>query len=491
MNCSSISKISLPSSVESIGNYAFAHCLSLSEILIPSSIKSIGIYAFFNCSSISKILLPSSVESIGDYTFCRCSSLLEVSVPSSVKLIGSHAFAECSSITQISIPSSVKSIGDCAFENCSSLSEMCIPSSVESIGDSAFAGCSSITQISIPSSVKSIGNNTFFNCESLSEICIPSSVKLIGRYAFDGCSSITRISIPSSVKSIEDYAFYRCHSLSEVSVPSSVRSLGDHIFDECCHLEDLVTSSFHDYDDYDEEFVYKWFYLIFLPVSLLGMFIDFIISLVWWLRIHPWFAHGYKTGKIIYQSLEVCWISFLIEFIYISIYILFNTIMKKCYKRFVIIYRKKAICDKLSHKMKYVFIVTIILSISLYFISMISGIIASCYALKNEKIEGKSIKCLKYILDGYQGANEWATHQSSETQKNLEKWHLKMLKKAYGKNDKITNYYCLEVGIPILLFSIIPLIELIIFTSIGANMFFGFRKVCNNYYGSYQIYIPY
>ena len=200
----------IPSSVTSIGDYAFWYCDSLSEIVIPSSVTSIGDYAFSDCCSLSEIVIPSSVTSIGDSAFSWCRSLSEIVIPSSVTSIGDSAFSHCYSLSEIVILSSVTSIGDNAFYGCDSLSEIVIPSSVTSICDSAFSDCCSLSEIVIPSSVTSIGDNAFYGCDSLSEIVIPSSVTSIGNSAFRGCRSLSEIVIPSSVTSIGDWAFYDC-----------------------------------------------------------------------------------------------------------------------------------------------------------------------------------------------------------------------------------------------------------------------------------------
>ena len=154
----------IPSSVTSIGDYAFSHCYSLSEIVIPSSVASIGKGAFSWCRSLSEIVIPSSVTSIGKGAFSCCDSLSEIVIPSSVTSIGDSAFASCLSLSEIVIPSSVTSIGDSAFSGCLSLSEIVIPSSVTSIGDSAFSSCSSLKYISIPKSVICLNGNPFEGC---------------------------------------------------------------------------------------------------------------------------------------------------------------------------------------------------------------------------------------------------------------------------------------------------------------------------------------
>ena len=260
-NCASLQYLSIPKSVICLNGNPFAdwngrlECLSpnfiyeddvlfckgkskiisfrnknIESYVIPSSVTSIGDWAFYGCDSLSEVVIPSSVTSIGDRAFAGCSSLSEVVIPSSVTSIGDRAFAGCGSLLEVVIPSSVTSIGDRAFKDCGSLSSIVIPSSVTSIGDWAFCGCSSLSDIVIPSSVTRIGNSVFRGCSSLSDIVIPSSVTSIGDRAFKDCGSLSSIVIPDSVTSIGCSAFYDCGSRSSIVIPSSVTSIGDSAF---------------------------------------------------------------------------------------------------------------------------------------------------------------------------------------------------------------------------------------------------------------------
>jgi len=56
----------------------FSYCSSLTSITIPNSVTSIGEYAFTDCSSLTSITIPNSVTSIGEYAFSYCSSLENV-----------------------------------------------------------------------------------------------------------------------------------------------------------------------------------------------------------------------------------------------------------------------------------------------------------------------------------------------------------------------------------------------------------------------------
>ena len=259
-SCESLKYISIPKSVICLNGNPFAEwngkleCLSPNYIyeddvlfnkdksriisfrnqnvksyVIPSSVTSIGDWAFYGCNSLSEIVIPSSVTSISDRTFSNCDSLSKIVIPSSVTSIGGRAFSFCRSLSEIVIPSSVTSIGECAFVACCSLSEIVIPSSVTSIGNGAFSSCRSLSEIVIPSSVTSIDDGAFYGCDSLSEIVIPSSVTSIGDRAFYGCDSLSEIVIPSSVTSIGDSAFYKCKFPDNLK-QELISRFGDKIF---------------------------------------------------------------------------------------------------------------------------------------------------------------------------------------------------------------------------------------------------------------------
>ena len=239
--------ITIPSSIKvndakytvtSIGRKAFSSCWSLTSITIPNSVTSIGDYAFNGCS-LKSISIPNSVTNIGREAFSDCWSLTSITIPNSVTSIGNGAFANCFGLTSVTIPNSVKSIGYQAFFTCSSLTSVTIPNSVTSIGDGAFFTCSSLTSVTIPNSVTSIGELTFCDCSGLTSVTIGNSVTNIKDCTFRGCSGLTSIAIPNSVKSIGYQAFYNCSGLTSVTIGNSVTSIGEKAFSECSKLENV------------------------------------------------------------------------------------------------------------------------------------------------------------------------------------------------------------------------------------------------------------
>ena len=221
--------------VTSIGKHAFSG-FSLTEITIPDSVASIGEYAFYGCTSLTEITIPDSVTSIGDCSFWGCTSLTEITLPDSVTYIGYKAFLDTPWLKIKQAENPLVIVNHILIDGTTCTGSVSIPSGVTSIGVWAFDGCISLTEITIPDSVTSIGWYAFDECISLTKITIPDSVTSIGGRAFDGCISLTEITIPDSVTSIGGYAFKGCTSLTEITIPNSVVDIGESAFENCTNL---------------------------------------------------------------------------------------------------------------------------------------------------------------------------------------------------------------------------------------------------------------
>ena len=142
--CSSLTSVTIPNSVTSIGEASFVGCTNLNEIIVEAGNEyycsdSGALYNYNKTRLIqcpgakTEFEIPTTVTSIGKYAFRDCSSLTSVTIPNSVTSIGDFAFESCSSLTSVTIPNSVTSIGSYAFHGCSSLTSVTIPNSVTSI----------------------------------------------------------------------------------------------------------------------------------------------------------------------------------------------------------------------------------------------------------------------------------------------------------------------------------------------------------------------
>ena len=118
-------------------------------VTIPSSVTwggqtwpviGIGDEAFDNTAgngNLTSISLPSSIEYIGKWAFYKQSSLTSVTLPSYLNRIDYGAFNNCSALTSITIPNYVTTIGDYAFYNCP-ITTLYLGFRVQSIGSYAF-----------------------------------------------------------------------------------------------------------------------------------------------------------------------------------------------------------------------------------------------------------------------------------------------------------------------------------------------------------------
>jgi hypothetical protein len=64
------------------------------------SVTAIGYAAFYGCS-LTSVTIPNSVTSIGNTSFGGCPNLTSVTIPNSVTSIGQYAFAGCASLTTV------------------------------------------------------------------------------------------------------------------------------------------------------------------------------------------------------------------------------------------------------------------------------------------------------------------------------------------------------------------------------------------------------
>ena len=87
--CTSFTSFTIPSTVTSIGQYAFADS-GITSITVPDSVQTIGRYAFYKCESLETVTLGDGLTSIEAYTFGGCTSLKTLTVGESVTTIDGH-----------------------------------------------------------------------------------------------------------------------------------------------------------------------------------------------------------------------------------------------------------------------------------------------------------------------------------------------------------------------------------------------------------------
>lgn len=200
-------KYTLPTNITKIRNYALDGCNTISKINLPNTLKSIGYYAFNDCSSLENINIPASLSSIGNYAFYNCSKLaIDFVFPANIKEVSQGLFYNCKSLKNVKLNSSTTKIDTEAFANCVALTSIKLPQSITEIGPKAFYGAG-LTSIEIPGSVEVISNSSFLNTK-LTSVKINEGVKVIDQGAFANLgTSLLEVSFPESITNINDKAF--------------------------------------------------------------------------------------------------------------------------------------------------------------------------------------------------------------------------------------------------------------------------------------------
>lgn len=239
-NCSTVTGVYMPSTVESIGAGAFYSCNALASVSIPAGVKAIKTVTFYLCDSLTEITIPSSVEVIESFAFRACSKLDNVRIPDSVTEIGVGAFSFCDLLVDITIGNSVEKIGEYAFAYGVSLNKIVLPDSLMDISSYAFYRCSALAEIDFGRGVHSIGDHAFYQCTMLSELDLPDNITSIGDYAFYKCKAMWKLKIGDNVCSVGKYAFYGCYNLIKVAIPDSVERVDDFAFMNCSNLSSVT-----------------------------------------------------------------------------------------------------------------------------------------------------------------------------------------------------------------------------------------------------------
>lgn len=201
--------VSLPNTVQSIGEKAFAGSF-IKSVDMKDSVKTLGNSAFSGCVYLESVTLSDKLGIIPNSCFSNCTRLSAINIPEGVTALEAGVFESCTHLADISLPDSLISIGEYAFAYNYSLSKIELPHNLVTISDYAFFYCTALNNISFPSSVKAIGEWAFICCSSLSSVTFSEGLEKIGANAFDSCP-LGLVIIPSTVSFIGEYALGYCY----------------------------------------------------------------------------------------------------------------------------------------------------------------------------------------------------------------------------------------------------------------------------------------
>ena len=331
--CTQLRTVYISASLEEMGDYAFANCERLGEVVFGEGAALVGNYAFANLDGnelrpmryLASVTLPESVTSVGEYAFAGNTAMTSIALPG-VETIGSHAFYQTPALTAVELSSACSYIGVSAFEGSAvedielkdveyfdarsfygtAIDNTDFSAAVE-IGDAAFYGCTQISgTVRLPNAVQiyssafyiptatasgttqtgritgvelgdkliGLGGGAFYN-SSIRTIRLPASLEIIGEPAFAGYNNLSDITVdsgnevffvdgrtgglyknlangtyelvavPNNLGSInEDYTFEilegtsrvgawamaYCNKITHIVIPASVRTIGHAAF---------------------------------------------------------------------------------------------------------------------------------------------------------------------------------------------------------------------------------------------------------------------
>lgn len=229
----------LPTTVETIGSYAFTGMKNLTGVLNLPNVVSIGVDAFSGCSGLTGVTFGENLVSIEKSAFNACGNMCgSLVIPDSTVSVGDNAFLRCYFDGTLTLGNSLQTIGGNAFEFNNFTGDLVIPDSVTKINSLAFAysGFTGGT-LTLGDNLEYIGGQAFRENAFTGDLIIPDSVTSLGDSAygaFFGCGFNGTLKLSSSLKWIPDKAFYNCKNFTgTLVIPDAVETLGPSCFSGC------------------------------------------------------------------------------------------------------------------------------------------------------------------------------------------------------------------------------------------------------------------
>ncbi len=285
----------IPSTVTTIGRFAFQDCENLTIEHLPTNVINVGansfdgtplcpyastpqegafyidhiLYRYYtsNSGTATTLTVKEGTLGIAEYA-CAGYKFSSLTLPSSLKCISVGAFTE-TQLSQLSLPASVERIEEYAFSN-NALTNVTIPENVKYVGEGAFEvnPFTSITWNAIDCETEiakggSIWSSVFGGLYSVKSFTFGNKVKTIPNSLCSGLGYEVEegieITLPNSVEKIGHRAF-AASGIKTITIPENVKSIGNDVFDFCLKLTSATWNAknctrISQTNEYDDEII--------------------------------------------------------------------------------------------------------------------------------------------------------------------------------------------------------------------------------------------
>jgi len=214
-----------------------------------TNIITIKNYAFYDCSNLTGVSIPITINNIGDHSFLKCGlqTIISASANYTVDVSNNGYIMYGNSkllVATINLTGTytvrdnqfIHTIMDYAFYNCSNLTGIILPSYITTFTALSFLGCN-LQTITCNNTYdfythNSNNSNIIYNNSGV----VMSTVNLTGLYTVLTQNPTTS----TDIININKYAFVNNNNLVSIILPNTITTFSDHAFMNCTSLNSIL-----------------------------------------------------------------------------------------------------------------------------------------------------------------------------------------------------------------------------------------------------------
>lgn len=222
---------------------------SLTTLTFPKTVTSIGAGAFFKCLKLKKVVLPEAIKKLSESVFMSCSALSEINFPNGLESIGRSALY-MTAITDFIAPKSLRTLGDNALYG-TQITKAVLNDKLDKIGQASFAACKQLEKIEIENNPNfKLVDGVLYSADETILVAYPladkrplyktlSTVTTICQGIFEGAVNLKDIYINEGVTTIPVSLCCNAEALERMYWPATITDVKVGAIDACKKLREL------------------------------------------------------------------------------------------------------------------------------------------------------------------------------------------------------------------------------------------------------------